>query len=66
MQVHGEGGVGVGADVDGTIVVVVLGKRVPLGSGKLLFHVTSDGLLLLSSKGTRYAHALMPRLRSRA
>jgi hypothetical protein len=30
MQVHGEGGVGVGTDVDGAIVVIVLGDRDPL------------------------------------
>jgi hypothetical protein len=37
MQVRGEGGVGVGADVDGAIVFAVLGKRGPLGSGEMLF-----------------------------
>jgi hypothetical protein len=37
MQVHGEGGVGVGAGVDGVIIIVVLRKRNPLGSGELLF-----------------------------
>jgi hypothetical protein len=51
MQVHGEGGVGVGASIDGAIVVVVLGKHDPLGSGELLFQVTSDGLLLLPNEG---------------
>jgi hypothetical protein len=51
MQVRGEGGVGVGASIDGAIVVVVLGKHDPLGSGELLFQVTSDGLLLLPSEG---------------
>jgi hypothetical protein len=34
--VRGEGGVGVGAGVDGAIVVV-LGDCDPLGSGELLF-----------------------------
>jgi hypothetical protein len=36
MQVHGEGDVRVGADVDGAIVVIVLGKYGLLGSGELL------------------------------
>jgi hypothetical protein len=44
--VRGEGGVGVGADVDGAIIIVVLGDRDPLGSGELLFQVTDDSLLL--------------------
>jgi hypothetical protein len=56
VQVRGEGGVGVGADVDRAIVVVVLGDRDPLGSGELLFQVTGDGLLLFPSEGGR-AHA---------
>jgi hypothetical protein len=47
MQMHGEGGVEVGAGVDGVIIVVALGDRDPLGSGELLFQVTGDGLLLL-------------------
>jgi hypothetical protein len=51
VQVRGEGGVGVGAGVDGAIVVVVLGNRDPLGSGELLFQVTGDGLLLFLSEG---------------
>jgi hypothetical protein len=51
MQVHGEGGVGIGADVDRVIIVIILGKRVPLGSGELLFQVMSDGLLLLLNEG---------------
>jgi hypothetical protein len=51
MQVHGECGIEVGADVDGAIVVVILGDRYPLGSGELLFQVTNDGLLLLLSEG---------------
>jgi hypothetical protein len=51
MQVCGEGSVGVGADVDGVIIVVILEKRDPLCSGELLFQVTSDDLLLLPSKG---------------
>jgi hypothetical protein len=50
MQVRGEGGVGVGAGVDGAIVVIVLGKRDPLGSSELLFQVTSNGLFLLPSE----------------
>jgi hypothetical protein len=49
--VHGEGGVGVGANVDGVIIVIVLGDGDPLGSGELLFQVTSDGLLILPSEG---------------
>jgi hypothetical protein len=51
VQVLGEGGVGVGAGVDGAIVVVVLRNRDPLGSGELLFQVTGDGLLLFPSEG---------------
>jgi hypothetical protein len=50
VQVGGEGGVGVGAGVDGAIVIV-LGNRDPLGSGELLFQVTGDGLLLFPSEG---------------
>jgi hypothetical protein len=52
MQVYGEGGVGVGAGVDGAIVVIILGKHDPLGSGELLFQVTSDSLLLFPSEGS--------------
>jgi hypothetical protein len=37
MQVRSEGGVGAGAVVDGAIVIVILGKRDPLGSGELMF-----------------------------
>jgi hypothetical protein len=37
MQVRGEGSVGVGADINGAIIVVILGNRDPLGSGELLF-----------------------------
>jgi hypothetical protein len=48
---HGEGGIRVEASVDEAIIVVVLGKRDPLGSDELLFQVTSDGLLLLPSEG---------------
>jgi hypothetical protein len=51
MQVHDEGGVGVGASVDGAIIVVVLGDHDPLGSGGLPFQVMGDGLLLLSREG---------------
>jgi hypothetical protein len=51
MQVHGEGGIGVGAGVDGAIVIVVLGNHDPLGSGELLLlQVMSNGLLLLPSE----------------
>jgi hypothetical protein len=49
VQVHGEGGGGVGASVDGAIVVVVLGDRDPLGSGELLFQMMGD--VLLPSEG---------------
>jgi hypothetical protein len=60
MQVRGEGGVGVGADVDGAIIIIILGKRDPLGCGKLLFQVMSDGLLLLLSEGGgTLAHACL-------
>jgi hypothetical protein len=51
VQVCGEGGVGVGADIDGAIVIVVLGDCDPLGSGELLFQVMGDDLLLLPSEG---------------
>jgi hypothetical protein len=51
VQVHGEGGVGVGAGVDGAIVVIVLGNCDPLGSDELLFQVMGDGLLLFPSEG---------------
>jgi hypothetical protein len=51
VQVRGEGSVGVGADIDGAIIVVVLGNRDLLGSGELLFQVTDDGLLLFPSEG---------------
>jgi hypothetical protein len=51
MQVRGEGSVGVGAGVDGAIVVVVLGERHPLGNSELLLQVTSDSILLLPSEG---------------
>jgi hypothetical protein len=51
VQVRGEGSVRVGADIDGAIVVVILGNRDPLGSGELLFQVTGDGLLLFPSEG---------------
>jgi hypothetical protein len=52
MQLRGEGGIGVGAGVDGAIIVVILRDRDPLGSGELLFQVTSDDLLLLPSEGS--------------
>jgi hypothetical protein len=51
VQVRGEGGVGVGAGVDGAMVIVILGDHDPLGSGELLFQVMGDGLLLFPSKG---------------
>jgi hypothetical protein len=51
VQVHGEGNVGVGAGVDGAIIVVTLWDRDFLGSSELLFQVMGDGLLLLPSKG---------------
>jgi hypothetical protein len=51
VHVDGEGSVGVGADIDRALVVVVLGDRNALGSGELLFQVTGDGLLLLPSMG---------------
>jgi hypothetical protein len=51
VQVCGEGGIRVGAGVDGAIVVVILGDRGPLGSGELLLQVTGDGLLLLLREG---------------
>jgi hypothetical protein len=51
VQVCGEGGVGVGAGVDGAIIIVVLVDRDPLGSSELLFQVMGDGLLLLPREG---------------
>jgi hypothetical protein len=49
--VCGEGSVGVGADIDGANVIVVLGNRDPLGSSELLLQVTGDGFLLFPSEG---------------
>jgi hypothetical protein len=49
--VHSEGSVGVGASVNGVIVIIILGDCDPLGSGELLFQVTGDGLLRLPSEG---------------
>jgi hypothetical protein len=37
VQVCGEGDIGVGADVDRAIIVIILGNRDPLGSDELLF-----------------------------
>jgi hypothetical protein len=51
MQVRSEGGVGVGADVDGVIGVIILRDNDPLGNGELLFQETNDGLLILPSEG---------------
>jgi hypothetical protein len=48
---RGEGGSGFGTVVDKVIIVIVLEDRDPLGSGELLFQVTSDCLLLLPSEG---------------
>jgi hypothetical protein len=44
-------GVRVGVSVNGAIDVLFLGDHDPLGSGEMLFQVTGDGLLLLSSEG---------------
>jgi hypothetical protein len=46
VQVRGEGGVRVGASIEGAIIVVILGDPDLLGSGELLFHVMGDGLVL--------------------
>jgi hypothetical protein len=51
VQVCGEDDVGVGADIDGAIVVVVLGDHDPLESDKLLFQVMSNCLFLLPNEG---------------
>jgi hypothetical protein len=51
MQVRSEGGVGVGADVDGVIGVIILRDNDPLGNGELLFQETNDGLLIIPSEG---------------
>jgi hypothetical protein len=37
VQVRGEGGVRVGSNVDGAIIVIILGDNDPLGSSELLF-----------------------------
>jgi hypothetical protein len=37
MKVHGEGGIEVGASIDGPFVVVVLEDCDPLSDGELLF-----------------------------
>jgi hypothetical protein len=42
VQVHSEGGIRVGAGVNGAIVIVILTDRNPLGSSELLFQVMSD------------------------
>jgi hypothetical protein len=52
VQVRSEGGVGVGSGVDGVIIIFVLGDNDPLGNDELLFHVMSNGLLLLLSEGS--------------
>jgi hypothetical protein len=52
VQVHSEGGVGVGAGVDGAIIVIFLGDHDTLGSGELLFQVTGDDLLLVPSESS--------------
>jgi hypothetical protein len=51
VQVRSEGGVRVGSGVDGVIIIFVLGDNDPLGNDELLFHVMSNGLLLLPSEG---------------
>jgi hypothetical protein len=51
VQVHDEGSIGVRADIDGVIVVIIMRDCDPLGSGELLFQVMSDGVLLLPSEG---------------
>jgi hypothetical protein len=51
VQVRGEGGIRVGANIVGAIFIVVLGDRDPLGNDELLFQVTGDGLLLPSEGG---------------
>jgi hypothetical protein len=50
-SLRGEGGIGVGAGVDGAIIDVVLGNHDTLGSGELLFQVIDNGLLLFPSEG---------------
>jgi hypothetical protein len=51
VQVSNKDDVGVGASIDGSIVVIVLGDNYPLDSGEMLFQVMSIGLLLLPIKG---------------
>jgi hypothetical protein len=51
MQVRGDGGIRVGAGIDGSIIIIILGDHDPLGSGKLLFQVAGEGFLLLPSEG---------------
>jgi hypothetical protein len=50
VQVRGEAGVGVGASVDGAIIIVVLRDRDPVGSSELLFQMVGDSLLLFPSE----------------
>jgi hypothetical protein len=53
VQVRDEGGIKVGAGVDGVIVIIILGDHDPLDSDELLFQVMCDSLLLLPSEGGR-------------
>jgi hypothetical protein len=50
VQMHDEG------DIDRAIITIVLGECDPLSHGELLFHVTSDDLLLPSEGGDTLTH----------
>jgi hypothetical protein len=49
VQVHSEGGIRVGAGINGAIVIVILTDRDPLGSSELLFHVSGELLFQVMS-----------------
>jgi hypothetical protein len=51
MKVRDEGDIEVGDDVEGAVVIIVLGDCDLLDNGDLLFQVMSDVLLLLPSEG---------------
>jgi hypothetical protein len=43
-------------DIDRAIIIIILGECDPLSHGELLFHVTSDDLLLPSEGGDTLTH----------
>jgi hypothetical protein len=64
VQVHSEGGIRVGAGVNGAIVIVILTDRNPLGSSELLFQVMSDQWSDSPKRGRRRARVPGPHPRS--